>query len=248
MAAAMNGMALHKGVIPYGGTFLIFSDYCRPAIRLAALMGQRVIFVLTHDSIGLGEDGPTHQPVEHLAALRAIPNLAVFRPADAVETAECWALALVREDGPSALVLTRQNLPALRTTLEEVNRSAQGAYVLIPAEGRRAVTLLATGSEVALARDARTRLQAYGVGCALVSMPCFELFDQQDLAYRKEVLGTGLRVAVEAASPFGWTRYVRSEDDVVGMRSFGASGAYEELYKHFGITAERIVDLVRRRL
>jgi transketolase len=248
MAAAMNGMALHKGVIPYGGTFLVFSDYCRPAIRLAALMGQRVIFVLTHDSIGLGEDGPTHQPVEHLAALRAIPNLAVFRPADAVETAECWALALVREDGPSALVLTRQNLPALRTTLEDVNRSAQGAYVLIPAEGRRAVTLLATGSEVALARDARTRLQAYGLGCAVVSMPCFELFDQQDPTYRKEVLGTGLRVAVEAASPFGWTRYVRSEDDMVGMRGFGASGAYEELYKHFGITVERIVDLVRRRL
>ncbi|HEX5794779.1 MAG TPA: transketolase [Geminicoccaceae bacterium] len=247
MAAAMNGMALHKGVIPYGGTFLVFSDYCRPAIRLAALMGQRVIFVLTHDSIGLGEDGPTHQPVEHLAALRAIPNLAVFRPADAVETAECWALALVREDGPSAMVLTRQNLPALRTTLDHVNRSAQGAYVLIPAEGRRAVTLLATGSEVALARDARTRLQAYGVGCALVSMPCFELFDQQDLTYRKEVLGSGLRIAVEAASPFGWTRYVRSEDDVVGMRGFGASGPYEELYKHFGITAERIVDLVRRR-
>jgi transketolase len=248
MAAAMNGMALHKGVIPYGGTFLIFSDYCRPAIRLAALMGQRVIFVLTHDSIGLGEDGPTHQPVEHLAALRAIPNLCVFRPADAVETAECWALALVREDGPSALVLTRQNLPALRSTLDDVNRSARGAYVLLPADGRRAVALLATGSEVALARDARTRLQAYGIGCALVSMPCFELFDQQDAAYRKEVLGPGLRIAVEAAAPFGWTRYVQREEDVVGMRSFGASAPYEELYKHFGITAERIVELVRNRL
>jgi transketolase len=244
----MNGMALHKGVIPYGGTFLIFSDYCRPAIRLAALMGQRVIFVLTHDSIGLGEDGPTHQPVEHLAALRAIPNLAVFRPADAVETAECWALALVREDGPSAMVLTRQNLRALRTTLEDVNRSAQGAYVLAPAEGRRVVTLLATGSEVCLACDARKRLQAYGVGCAVVSMPCFELFDRQDLSYRKEVLGSGLRIAVEAASPFGWTRYVRSEDDVVGMTGYGASGPYQELYKHFGITAERIVELARRRL
>jgi transketolase len=248
MAAAMNGMALHKGVIPYGGTFLIFSDYCRPAIRLAALMGQRVIFVLTHDSIGLGEDGPTHQPVEHLAALRAIPNLCVFRPADAVETAECWALALVREDGPSALVLTRQNLPALRSTLDDVNRSARGAYVLLPADGRRAVALLATGSEVALAREARTRLQAYGIGCALVSMPCFELFDQQDAAYRKEVLGPGLRIAVEAAAPFGWTRYVQREEDVVGMRSFGASAPYEELYKHFGITAERIVELVRNRL
>ncbi len=248
MVAAMNGMALHGGIIPYGGTFLVFSDYCRPSIRLAALMRQRVILVFTHDSIGLGEDGPTHQPVEHLAALRAVPNLHVFRPADAVETAECWALALVREDGPSALVLTRQNLPALRTTFEDVNRSAQGAYVLVEAEGRRAVTLLATGSEVSLAVEARTRLQAYGVGCAVVSMPCWELFEQQDLTYRKEVLGAGLRIAVEAAAPFGWTRYVRSEDDVVGMTGFGASGPYQELYKHFGITSERIVELVRKRL
>ena len=248
MAAAMNGMALHRGVIPYGGSFLIFSDYCRPAIRLAALMRQRVIFVLTHDSIGLGEDGPTHQPVEQLAALRAIPNLHVFRPADAVETAECWALALVREDGPSVLALTRQNLPAVRTTFEDVNRSARGAYVLEEAEGRRVVTLLATGSEVALALQARARLQAYGIGCAVVSMPCFQLFDQQDLTYRKEVLGVGLRIAIEAAAPFGWTRYVRQEDDVVGMRSFGASAPYEKLYKHFGITPERIVELVRKRL
>ena len=154
----------------------------------------------------------------------------------------------MREDGPSALVLTRQNLPALRTTFEDVNRSAQGAYVLVEAEGRRAVTLLATGSEVSLAVEARTRLQAYGVGCAVVSMPCWELFEQQDLTYRKEVLGAGLRIAVEAAAPFGWTRYVRSEDDVVGMTGFGASGPYQELYKHFGITSERIVELVRKRL
>jgi transketolase len=248
MAAAMNGMALHRGVIPYGGSFLIFSDYCRPAIRLAALMRQRVIFVLTHDSIGLGEDGPTHQPVEHLAALRAIPNLHVFRPADAVETAECWALALVRDDGPSVLALTRQDLPAVRAAFEDVNRSARGAYVLEEAEGRRIVTLLATGSEVALALQARARLQAYGIGCAVVSMPCFQLFDQQDLTYRKEVLGVGLRIAIEAAAPFGWTRYVRQEDDVVGMRSFGASAPYEKLYKHFGITPGRIVELVRKRL
>jgi transketolase len=248
MAAALNGMALHRGVIPYGGTFLIFSDYCRPAIRLAALMGQRVVFVLTHDSIGLGEDGPTHQPVEHFAALRAIPNLFVFRPADAVETAECWASALVRTDGPSALALSRQNLPTLRTSFERVNRSARGAYVLEEADGRRLVTLLATGSEVAIAVQARQRLQAYGVGCAVVSMPCFELFDQQDLTYRKEVLGAGLRIAVEAGSPFGWTRYVRREDDVVGMRSFGASGPAEALYAHFGITPERVVELVRKRL
>jgi transketolase len=248
MVAAMNGMALHRGIIPYGGTFLVFSDYCRPSIRLAALMRQRVILVFTHDSIGLGEDGPTHQPIEHLAALRAIPNLFVFRPADAVETAECWALALARDEGPSALVLTRQNLPALRTTFENANRSAQGAYVLAEAEGRRAVTLLATGSEVSLAVDARTRLQADGVGCAVVSMPCWELFEQQELTYRKEVLGDGLRIAVEAAAPFGWTRYVQREADVVGMTGFGASGPYQELYKHFGITSERIVELVRERL
>jgi transketolase len=248
MAAALNGMALHRGAIPYGGTFLIFSDYCRPAIRLAALMGQRVIFVLTHDSIGLGEDGPTHQPIEHLAALRAIPNLFVFRPADAVETAECWALALARADGPSALALSRQNVPTVRTTFDEVNRSARGAYVLEEADGRRLVTLLATGSEVAIAVQARQRLQAYGVGCAVVSMPCFELFDQQDLTYRREVLGGGLRIAVEAGSPFGWTRYVRQEDDVIGMRGFGASAPAEALYAHFGITAERVVEFVRKRL
>jgi transketolase len=248
MAAAMNGMALHRGVIPYGGTFLIFSDYCRPAIRLAALMRQRVIFVLTHDSIGLGEDGPTHQPIEHLAALRAMPGLHVFRPADAVETAECWALALDRHDGPSVLALSRQNLPAVRTVPDDVNRCARGAYVLEGAEGRRMVSLLATGSEVAIALDARKRLHAYGVGCRVVSMPCFELFDQQDQSYRKEVLGPGLRIAIEAAAPFGWTRYVDREDDVVGMRGFGASAPAKELYEHFGITPERVVDLVRRRL
>jgi transketolase len=248
MAAAMNGMALHRGVIPYGGTFLIFSDYCRPSIRLAALMRQRVIFVLTHDSIGLGEDGPTHQPVEQLAALRAIPDLHVFRPADAVETAECWALALDRRDGPSALALSRQNLPPVRTVHDDVNRCARGAYVLEEAEGSRMVSLLATGSEVAIALEARKRLQAFGVGCRVVSLPCFELFDQQDPAYRKEVLGPGLKVAIEAATPFGWTRYVRNEDDMIGMRSFGASAPAKELYDHFGIAPERVVELVRRRL
>ena len=248
MVAALNGMALHRGVIPYGGTFLIFSDYCRPAIRLAALMSQRVIFVLTHDSIGLGGDGPTHQPIEHLAALRAMPNLHVFRPADAVETAECWALALVRTDGPSILALSRQNLPTVRTTFDDVNHCARGAYVLEEAEGRRLVTLLATGSEVAIAVSARKRLQAYGVGTAVVSMPCFELFDQQDLTYRKEVLGSAPRIAIEAGSPFGWTRYVRYEDDVIGMRTFGASAPAEALYQHFGITAERVVEVVRKRL
>jgi transketolase len=248
MVAALNGMALHRGAIPYGGTFLVFSDYCRPAIRLAALMGQRVILVLTHDSIGLGEDGPTHQPIEHLAALRAMPNLHVFRPADATETAECWALALVRTEGPSVLALSRQNLPAARTTFDDVNRCARGAYVLEEAEGRRMATLLATGSEVAVALGARRRLQAYGVGTAVVSMPCFELFEQQDPTYRREVLGSTLRIAIEAGSPFGWTRYVRHEDDVIGMRGFGASGPAEALYQHFGITSERVVEVVRKRL
>ena len=248
MVAALNGMALHRGVIPYGGTFLVFSDYCRPAIRLAALMGQRVILVLTHDSIGLGEDGPTHQPIEHLAALRAMPNLHVFRPADATEAAECWALALVRTDGPSVLALSRQNLPTVRTTFDDVNRCARGAYVLEEAEGPRLATLLATGSEVALALGARERLQAEGVGAAVVSMPCFELFERQDLAYRREVLGSAPRIAIEAGSPFGWTRYVRHEDDVVGMRGFGASGPAEALYRHFGITSERVVEVVRERL
>ena len=248
MVAALNGMALHRGVIPYGGTFLVFSDYCRPAIRLAALMGQRVILVLTHDSIGLGEDGPTHQPIEHLAALRAMPNLHVFRPADATETAECWALALARTEGPSVLALSRQNLPTVRTTFDDVNRCARGAYVLEEAEGPRLATLLATGSEVALALGARERLQAEGVGAAVVSMPCFELFERQDLAYRREVLGSAPRIAIEAGSPFGWTRYVRHEDDVVGMRGFGASGPAEALYRHFGITSERVVEVVRERL
>jgi transketolase len=211
-------------------------------------MGQRVILVLTHDSIGLGEDGPTHQPIEHLAALRAVPNLHVFRPADAVETAECWALALVRTEGPSILALTRQNLPTVRTTFDDINHCARGAYILEEAEGRRLVTLLATGSEVAIALGARKRLQAYGVGAAVVSMPCFELFDQQDRTYHKEVLGPVLRIAIEAGSPFGWTRYVRHESDVVGIRGFGASGPAEALYQHFGITAERVVEVVRKRL
>ena len=248
MGAAMNGIALHRGLIPYAGTFLVFSDYCRPAIRLAALMGQRVIYVLTHDSIGLGEDGPTHQPIEHLAALRAIPNLWVMRPADPIETAECWAAALSREDGPSILVLSRQAVPTVCTADDNVNQCARGAYVLTEAEGRRAVSLLATGSEVSLALQARERLQAFGVGCAVISMPCFELFDQQDEIYRRGVFGTCPRIAIEAASPFGWTRYVRRESDVVGMTSFGASAPYQELYQHFGLTPERIVELVRKRL
>jgi transketolase len=247
MAAAMNGMALHRGVIPYGGTFLIFSDYCRPAIRLAALMGQRVVFVMSHDSIGLGEDGPTHQSIEQLPGLRAMPNLWVMRPADPIETAECWALAIAREDGPSLLALSRQNVPTVRGA-DADNRCSRGGYVLAEAEGRRRLTLLATGTEVAIALTARERLQAFGVGCAVVSMPCFELFDAQDAEYRDEVLGSGVRIAIEAASPFGWARYVGDESNVVGMRSFGASAPAPALYEHFGITPERVVELARRRL
>jgi len=252
MATLMNGMALHGGVIPYGGTFMQFADYCRPSIRLAALMKQRSIFVMTHDSIGLGEDGPTHQPVEHLAALRAIPNLLTLRPADAVETAECWQIALERVNGPSVLALTRQNVPTLRTEHTDENRSARGAYVLAEAEGERKVTLLATGSEVSLAMEARKALQAEGVGTVVVSVPSFELFEAQDEAYQASVLGTGVRVAVEAAIRQGWDRWLSfagaTGTAFVGMTGFGESAPYQELYKHFGITAEAVVAAAKARL
>jgi transketolase len=245
MMAAMNGIALHKGLIPYGGTFLIFSDYCRPAIRLGALMHQRVVFVGTHDSIGLGEDGPTHQPVEQLAALRAIPNLLVFRPADGVEAAECWLLAVQNDKGPSAMALSRQNLPTVRTEHTAENLCARGAYVLAGGEGKRQATILSTGSEIQIAMAARELLAKDGVEAAVVSMPCWQLFDKQDPGYRASVLGSGPRVAVEAASPFGWARYLGDEEHFVGMRSFGASGPIDEVYKHFGITAEAVADKVR---
>ncbi len=245
MMAVMNGMALHKGILPYGGTFLVFTDYCRPSIRMAALMHQRVILVGTHDSIGLGEDGPTHQPVEHLAALRAMPNLWVFRPADAVETAECWEVALERADGPSVLALTRQGVPPVRLEQEEENLCAFGGYVLAEADGPRDVTILATGSEVQIALEARERLAAEGIRAAVVSLPCFELFARQDPAWKSRVLGSAPRVAVEAGVPFGWTRFVASEEDVIGMRSFGASAPYKELYAHFGITAEAVAARAR---
>ena len=251
MAATMNGLALHGGVIPYGGTFLVFSDYCRPSIRLSALMGLRVIYVMTHDSIGLGEDGPTHQPVEHLAALRAMPNLHVFRPADAIETAECWELALASRATPSVLALTRQDLPAVRTEPTDENLCAKnlcalGGYVLTEADGTRKVTLLATGSEVALALDARARLQADGVPTAVVSLPCFELFDAQPDDYRQQVLGPGtIKVAIEAGVAQGWERYLGRGGAFVGMTGFGASAPYEQLYKHFGITADAVVRAVR---
>ncbi len=245
MAAAMNGMALHGGIVPYSGTFLVFSDYMRPAIRLAALMRQRVIHVLTHDSIGLGEDGPTHQPVEHLAALRAIPNVFVFRPADTMETAECWELALRRADGPSLLALTRQGMPALRREAGE-NRSARGGYVLAEADGARAVTLIATGSEVSIAMAARDKLAADGIAAAVVSLPCWELFAEQDEGYRAAVLGTAPRVGVEAALSFGWDRWLGPNGTFVGMTGFGASAPYEDLYRQFGITPDAVATAARK--
>jgi len=243
-AAAMNGMALHGGVIPYSGTFLVFSDYSRPAIRLAALMGQRVIHVLTHDSIGLGEDGPTHQPVEHLAALRAIPNLLVFRPCDAVETAECWELALKACNSPSALVLTRQNLPQLRTGFTAENRCAAGAYELLPAEGGAAqVSFFATGSEVALAVEARELLAERGVAARVVSVPCFELFERAGADTRAATIGTAhVRVGIEAAVRQGWDAIIGSGGAFIGMTGFGASAPAKDLYRHFGITAERAAE------
>ncbi len=239
MAAAMNGIALHGGFAPYGGTFLVFSDYARPAIRLAALMGVRAVYVLTHDSIGLGEDGPTHQPVEHLASLRAMPNLNVFRPADAIETAECWELALAARKTPSVLSLSRQNLPTLERSVNE-NLSARGAYVLQePLEGRD-VTLLATGSEVAIALEAAKLLEAQGKRAAVVSMPSFELFSEQSADYRAFVLGTAPRVGVEAAVRFGWDRWLGEKSAFVGMTGFGASAPAEALYEHFGITPRTV--------
>jgi len=249
MAAAMSGMALHKGVIPYGGSFLIFTDYCRPAIRLAALMRQRVIYVMTHDSIGLGEDGPTHEPVEQLAGLRAIPNLNLFRPADGVETVECWMLALESETTPSVLALTRQAVAPVRFEYGEENLCAKGGYIAAASTRSRRVTLLATGSEVAIALEARESLERDGIGTAVVSLPCWRLFDSQPETYRREVLGDRtLRIAVEAASPFGWERYLGSDGVFIGMTGFGASAPYAELYRHFGITAEAVVAAARARL
>ena len=246
MAAAMNGMALHGGVIPYGGTFMVFTDYCRPSIRLSALMGIRVIYVMTHDSIGLGEDGPTHQPVEHLAALRAIPNLNVMRPADAIETAECWQIALEAKTTPSIIALTRQNLPTVRDA-GDANRCTRGAYVLA-GDASAPIRLIASGSEVQLALGARDLLAAEGLTAAVVSMPSWELFEAQDDTYRREVLGGDdtVRVACEAAAGFGWERWLGAKGAFVGMKGFGASAKASDLYKHFGITAEAIAAAARQ--
>jgi len=249
MAAAMNGMALHGGIVPYSGTFLVFSDYSRPAIRLAALMGVRAIHILTHDSIGLGEDGPTHQPVEHLAALRAIPNLMVFRPCDAVETAECWELALRAKDRPSAMALTRQNLPQLRNRLDEDNICALGAYEIAGPDGRADVSIFASGSEVSIAVDAAKKLAEKGVAARVVSVPCFELFFEQPDEVRRAVIGDArVKIGVEAAVRMGWDAIIGADGIFVGMHSFGASAPYKDLYKHFGITAEAIADAAVKRL
>ena len=244
MAAAMNGMALHGGIIPYSGTFLVFSDYCRPAIRLAALMGQRVIHVMTHDSIGLGEDGPTHQPVEHLAALRAIPNLKVSRPCDVVETIECWQLALQSNHGPSVLALTRQNVPQLRAGFDERNRCAAGAYELIAADGGAApVSLFASGSEVALAGAARKLLAAHDIPARVVSVPCFELLLALPQSERAAVIGAAkVNIAVEAGIRQGWDAIIGQSGTFIGMTGFGASAPYNDLYRHFGITAEKVAE------
>ncbi|RED13104.1 transketolase [Pontivivens insulae] len=251
MAAAMNGMALHGGVLPYGGTFMVFTDYARPSMRLSALMKQRVAYVMTHDSIGLGEDGPTHQPVEHLAAMRAMPGMQVIRPADTIETAEAWELA-VEADGPTMLALTRQGLPVVRSKHSTKNLTAQGAYVLAEAEGKRRAILIASGSEVSVALEAKAILEAEGIGTRVVSMPSMELFAQQDEAYRRRVLPAGpVRVAVEAGVRQGWDQWLCAERGnwkkagFVGMDSFGASAPAEELFEHFGITAEATAQAVR---
>ena len=249
MAAAMNGMALHGGIIPSGATFMVFTDYCRPSIRLAALMGIRTIQVMTHDSIGLGEDGPTHQPVEHLAALRAMPNLNVFRPADVVETAECWELALKETCTPSILALTRQNLPQLRLGAAGENKSARGAYELVAAKGDAQLSIFATGSEVEIAVAAQKALSEKGVNVRVVSVPSFEMFARQDDAYRASVIGNAkVKIAVEAAVRQGWDSLIGNDGIFIGMNSFGASAPYKELYVHFGITAEAIVEKALNRL
>lgn len=240
MGAIMNGMALHGGVIPYGGTFFVFSDYLRPSMRLAALMGIRVIYVLTHDSIGVGEDGPTHQPIEHLASYRAMPNILTFRPCDVVETAEAWQIALTESKRPSLLALSRQNLPLLRTSAEQ-NQTAKGAYIISPAENKREATIIATGSEVSAAVEAQKMLREKGIDVAVVSMPCMELFEEQSENYQLEVLGTAPVISIEAGSTFGWNRYAQK---TIGLDTFGASAPADKLYSYFGLTASHLAEEV----
>ncbi len=245
MGAILNGLALHGGVIPYGGTFFVFSDYLRPSMRLAALMGLRVIYVLTHDSIGVGEDGPTHQPIEHLASYRAMPNINVFRPCDVVETAEAWQLAVLSEKTPSILALSRQNVPTLRSSTDE-NKTAKGGYIISPAAAAAKATLIATGTEVSLAVDAQKQLKTLGIDVNVVSMPCCELFDAQPIEYQRSVLGTAPRIVIEAGSTFGWHKYVGDTGTVMGIDTFGASGKGSEVYAHFGLTVDNIVATVQK--
>ena len=248
MAAAMNGIALHKGLIPYSGTFLVFSDYCRPSIRLAALMDIKVIHVMTHDSIGLGEDGPTHQPVEHLPSLRAIPNLNVFRPADTTETAECWSLA-IKSKGPSIIALSRQGCPHLRNTFEEKNKSSLGAYEIKSSDGEVQVNLIATGSEVSIAVEVYEELKNDGINSRVVSAPSFELLNKQDNDYIDKTLGqSGLRVGIEASTGLGWHNYLGDQGLFIGMNSFGASAPADQLYKNFGIDKENIINKIKEKL
>ena len=242
MGAIMNGMALHGGAIPYGGTFFVFSDYLRPSMRLAALMGIRVVYVLTHDSIGVGEDGPTHQPIEHLASYRAMPNILTFRPSDVVETAEAWELALEEEHRPSILALSRQGLPLLRQSAEE-NLTAKGAYIISPAQKERQATIIATGSEVSIAVEAQKKLLEDNIDVAVVSMPCMELFEEQSLHYQMDILGNKPIISIEAAATFGWNRFAQR---TIGIDTFGASGPANELYEHFGLTSENLVKEVKQ--
>lgn len=244
MGAIMNGLALHGGFIPYGGTFLVFSDFMRPAMRLAALMGLKVIYVLTHDSIGVGEDGPTHQPIEHLASFRAMPNILTFRPCDVVETAESWALAINQNNRPSVLALSRQNLPLLRESAKE-NLTSKGAYIIKGDTKKRQVTLIASGSEVSLAVSVYEELQREKINAVVVSMPCQELFDEQDFTYQDDVLGKAPRIAIEAGAKFGWEKYVGTDGDIIGMDGFGSSAPAKELYQYFGITKEEVVEAVK---
>ena len=249
MAAAMNGMALHKGLIPYAGTFLVFTDYSRPAIRLGALMGQQVIHVMTHDSICLGEDGPTHQPVEHLASLRAMPGLLTFRPADAVEVGECWELALGYRDGPSVIALSRHPVALVRRDVNDKNLSAKGGYILTDASGEPEVSIIATGAEVGLALQARKQLEVEGIKTRVISMPCVELFERQNAEWQKQTLGEApIRIAVEAGMRIGWDRYIGRDGSFIGMSGFGASAPADVLFEQFGITTAAIVTAARNRL
>jgi transketolase len=249
MASAMNGMALHRGVIPYGGSFLVFTDYCRPALRLSCLMQQRVVYVMTHDSIGLGEDGPTHQPVEHLAALRAIPRLLVMRPCDAVETAECWELALNSGDAPTVLALTRQKLKPVRLKFEAKNLSARGAYEVAASARKSRAVIFATGSEVGIALEAKALLEGMKIPSRVVSVPCTELFWRQPQAYRDRILGDEeIRIGIEAAVRQGWDSFIGTDGIFIGMSGFGASAPYEDLYREFNITPEAVAKAVKKKL